>query len=316
MSIPRRAFQMQNRDLRALAVVIAIAGLLPTGRAVWAAPPAVGALTAAANAEANRHFDQGKAYYRARAYDLAIQEFLAGYEIDPRPGVLFNIGRAWEELGNRPKAIESLKQYVALSGTGAPAVAEARARVVALERQIREEEQHQQAEALARAESERAEREHEDRERAEREQAAAAAVSAAATSVTPDPLRAEATRRPPVRASGLKVGGLVAAGTGVALTGAAILLAIHGNQLNNEINAEIDRTQSWSAELGNKDADMRTANRWALYTAVAGGVTLAGGAVLYYLGWREARGITVTLAPVVAPPGFGARPGLLLASRF
>src|SRR5260370_10722001 len=153
---------MASRPLRAAAAASLIAAWCGMGRGAGAAPtaaaPRAAPTTAAKKSDANHHFDQGKAYYRAGAYDLAVQEFLAGYEIEPRPGVLFNIGRAYEELKNRAKAIEDFNKYGAAVGTDAPAVTEARARVVALERQAREEDERQKAQGPAQAATERAAR--------------------------------------------------------------------------------------------------------------------------------------------------------------
>src|SRR5258708_7479220 len=276
---------MASRPLRAAAAASLIAALSLMGRGAGAAPtdaaPPAAPTPAAKKSEANHHFDQGKAYYRAGAYDLAVQEFLAGYEIDPRPGVLFNIGRAYEELKNRAKAIEYFNKYVAAVGSDAPAVTEAKARVVALQRQAREEDVRQQAQAQAEAQAatERAARERAQREEALRAQAAAGSATAGSGGT----LRTEAPPSSPELAAHLKIGGIAAAGAGLVLTGVGVLLAVRGNHLNDEIRTEIARTQTWSTDLSSKDADMKTANRWALITAVSGGVAIAGGAVLYYL---------------------------------
>jgi hypothetical protein len=90
-------------------------------------------------------------YYKAGAFDLAIQEFLQGYKLDLRAGVLFNIARGYEELKDKQHAIEFYKKYVDL-GAAAAASTEARARMVVLERQIKEEDERKKAEA---AEAER-----------------------------------------------------------------------------------------------------------------------------------------------------------------
>jgi tetratricopeptide (TPR) repeat protein len=72
-------------------------------------------------AQAEGHYDQGKAYYKAGAFDLAVKEFLAGYELDPRAGVLFNVARAFEELKNPSKAIEYYKKYTDLGAAATAA---------------------------------------------------------------------------------------------------------------------------------------------------------------------------------------------------
>jgi tetratricopeptide (TPR) repeat protein len=289
-------------------------GLLIAARVAVAAPPAgpaagpsVGA--SAKKEQANLRYDQGKAYYRAGAFDLAITEFLAGFEIDPRPGVLFNVARAYEELKNRPQAIAFFKRYLDTAGASAPAAAEARARTVVLERQVKEEEERQQAEAMA---------EHER----QRQQAAAALTTASAAPMMPpggigqsssagdSGLTAQAppaSPMSPTRARNLKVGGLVAGGAGVLLTGVGVFFAVRGNSLNDQIRSEIDRTQSWSPELTSKDTDMKSANKLAAVAFISASVVVAGGAVLYYLSWRELNrlnGAGVTLSPGIGPGGW------------
>jgi tetratricopeptide (TPR) repeat protein len=297
----------------------ALVGLLIAARVAVAAPepgPSVGSPTR--KELANLRYDQGKAYYRAGAFDLAITEFLAGYEIDPRSGVLFNVARAYEELKNRPQAIAFFKRYVDTAGASAPAAAEARARTVVLERQVKEEQARQQTEAAAERERQR-----------QREQAAAAlatASTAPAVSAVP-PADAGQTSSAgdsgltaqvpatspasPTRARDLKLGGLVAGAAGVLATGVGVFFAVRGNSLNDQIRSEIDRTQSWSPELSSKDADMRSANKLAAAAFISAGVIVAGGAVLYALGWRESNrlngaggGASVALSPGVGPGGW------------
>ena len=293
----------------------ALVGLLIAARvAVAAPPPGPAAGSPARKEQANLRYDQGKAYYRAGAFDLAITEFLAGYEIDPRAGVLFNVARAYEELKNRPQAIAFFKRYLDTAGASAPAAAEARARTVVLERQVKDEEERQQAEAAAERERQR-----------QREQAAVAlATASAAPAVTPAgagpgssagdsslTAQAPAPAASPTLARNLKVGGLAAGGAGVLFTGVGIFFAVRGNSLNDQIRSEIDRTQSWSPELTSKDADMKSANKLAAVAFISAGVVVAGGAVLYALGWRESNrlngagdGSRVTLSPGVGPGGW------------
>ncbi|MEA2700468.1 MAG: hypothetical protein QOI66_4739 [Myxococcales bacterium] len=311
------ATMTDGRAKRTAIRAAALMGLLIAAPLALAAPPAAGPSAGSAaglsgkKEQANLRYDQGKAYYRAGAFDLAITEFLAGFEIDPRPGVLFNVARAYEELKNRPQAIAFFKRYLDTAGASAPAAAEARARTVVLERQVKEEQERQQAEAAA------------ERER-QREQAAAALATASAAPAVPPGGASQSSsagdsgltaRAPPAspmspaRARNLKVGGLVAGGAGVLLTGVGVFFAVRGNSLNDQIRSEIDRTQSWSPELTTKDADMKSANKLAAVAFISAGVVVAGGAVLYGLGWRESNrlngaGASVTLSPGVGPGGW------------
>jgi Tetratricopeptide repeat len=276
--------------------------------------------------QAEVRYDQGKAYYRAGAFDLAIQEFLAGYALDPRAGVLFNIARGYEELKDRNKAIEFYKKYVDL-GAQATAATEARARMVVLERQIKEDDERKKAEAAER-----------ERQRQEAlnpppampapvatvppapDKGAAGSASGASGGGAPGPEGAVGVTAPPPAspelARNLKISGLAAGGVGVVLTGLGVFFAVRGSSLKSDINSEIARTNTWTPGLASKDSDMKSANKLAVISLVAGGVTLAGGAVLYYLGWSKTPhegGASAMLSPSVGPGGAGS---LVLTGRF
>ncbi len=293
--------------------------LVPPARAQ--APARAGKVAAKGNKkeQAEVHYDQGKAYYKAGAFDLAIQEFLAGYELDPRAGVLFNVARGYEELKDRDKAIEFYKKYIGL-GEAATAATEARARIVVLERQIKDE--HERAELARKTEAE-------ERERKRQEALAAASAPPPPVNGNPDVLApgvpdspttvsASATPASPDLARNLKLGGMVAGGVGVALVGAGVFFVSRASGLESDIKSEIARTQTWTADLSGKDSDMKSANTLAAVCLVTGGVAVVGGAALYYFGWREGervaeQGATASLWPSIGPDG---SPSLVLAGRF
>ncbi|HVZ72319.1 MAG TPA: tetratricopeptide repeat protein [Polyangia bacterium] len=281
--------------------------------------------------QAEVHYDQGKAYYRAGAFDLAIQEFLEGYKLDPRAGVLFNIARGYEELKNRDKAIEFYKKYLD-QGPAAAAATEARARMVVLERQAKEDDERKKVEA---AEAER-----------KRQPAPVAVAPAPVAPVpapmtmpapvetkpvapapapvesvvpatigeTPAPAPAVAATSTPTGTSDpahtMKVAGFVVGGVGVALLGAGTYFALHASSLKSDIGKE----QTYSPS---KDSDYKSAGTMAVVSFVGGAVAVAGGAVLYVLGANKEHGeaapaATARLVPVATPNG-GA---LFLSGRF
>jgi tetratricopeptide (TPR) repeat protein len=290
------------------------------------------ALTGRAAAESKKeqaevHYEQGRAYYKAGAFDLAIQEFLDGYNLFPRAGVLFNIARGYEELKDKNKAIEFYQKYVDL-GAQATASTEARARLVALERQVKEEEERKKAEA--------AERERQASSPppaampppvvtapAAPEKAAEAVPPTAVPSGTGAAPEGAVTVTAPGAASSnrpraLKVAALITGGAGIVLVGVGGFFLLRGSNLRDDINSEVARTDAWTAALSSKDADRKTANTIGASSLVAGGVVVAGGAILYAIGAhntsQEAPSVSATarLTPVVGPNG-GA---LLLTARF
>jgi hypothetical protein len=63
--------------------------------------------------EAKRHYDAASAHYKAAEYDQAIAEFEAGYALDPKPGILFNLGQACRLAREPEKALEYYQKYLA-----------------------------------------------------------------------------------------------------------------------------------------------------------------------------------------------------------
>ncbi len=102
---------------------------------------------------ADRHHEQAAAYFRVEAYEDAIEEWRKSYELHPNPNRLFNIGRAYEELGNFEAALDFYGRYVESDPDGR-AVTEANARIRRLEREletVRAETQRSEAMTTARA---------------------------------------------------------------------------------------------------------------------------------------------------------------------
>ena len=104
-----------------------------------AIPAVVGAQKQSDEEEAREHYNQAEMYMKAGVYDLAITEYRKGYKLTPNAhGFLFNIGLAYEKMGDKTKAVESFEQYLEKEPKGKKA-AEARARAVALRRAMESE---------------------------------------------------------------------------------------------------------------------------------------------------------------------------------
>ena len=58
-------------------------------------------------------FIEGEAHYAAGRYELAAERYLQAYELSQRPELLFNLGNAYERLGDYARAAQYLSQYVA-----------------------------------------------------------------------------------------------------------------------------------------------------------------------------------------------------------
>jgi hypothetical protein len=80
--------------------------------AVVLAPVAVRAQPTDTVAEARQHFQSGKQLFDAGDYRGAIREFEAANKLAPAPLLLFNIGLAYERLGEAAPALQYFKAYL------------------------------------------------------------------------------------------------------------------------------------------------------------------------------------------------------------
>lgn len=62
---------------------------------------------------AQTHFEAGRNHYEAGAYEAAIREFEAAYELSPRPLLLYNLYLTHERAGNLQVAADTLRRYLA-----------------------------------------------------------------------------------------------------------------------------------------------------------------------------------------------------------
>jgi len=91
--------------IKYLALTLAIAGLFPD-RAAGEED---------AKAKARAHFESGSQAYREARYQDSIDAFVAAFQLDPDPALVFNTGQAWEKLGNVPNALRAYREYLRLA---------------------------------------------------------------------------------------------------------------------------------------------------------------------------------------------------------
>src|SRR2546430_16461090 len=72
-----------------------------------------GPALADARADAKRHFHEGMTLIAAGQIERGIAELKQAYAIKPHQDVLYDIAKAYVDLGNIPEAISYFKQYLA-----------------------------------------------------------------------------------------------------------------------------------------------------------------------------------------------------------
>jgi hypothetical protein len=99
--------------LVALGVVIVLIPLTAAAQGSDEATPEASAPEETVDPAARIHFEAGRVHYDRGAYEDAAREFLAAYEIDPAPELLFNLYSANERAGNAREAAGYLERFLA-----------------------------------------------------------------------------------------------------------------------------------------------------------------------------------------------------------
>lgn len=86
---------------------------------------------------AKQRFAAGAQAYREARYKDAIDLFLQANKLEPHPELVFNVGQAYEKLGDVPNALRSYREYLRLS-PGARDRATVEASIANLEARLRE----------------------------------------------------------------------------------------------------------------------------------------------------------------------------------
>ena len=136
--------------------------------------------------------------------------------------------------------------------------------------------------------------------------ASAAAAAQTAEGMSPAPEASTATSQPELvqaasstQGSGLRIAGIAVVAVGVAGIATGIVLNVKANSLASEI--ESDRPY-----LRSRESTRASYATWGWVGYGAGGACLAGGAILYYLGYAQGRDSQMALAPTVGTGAFGA----------
>jgi tetratricopeptide (TPR) repeat protein len=107
----------------------------------------------------------------------------------------------------------------------------------------------------------------------------------------PAPIEVSARRAPPPRGRGLRAAGLASAGIGLVALGAALHYGIEANQASDAIS---ENDEGWTRSLLDRyDEGQRAETRMFVLSAI-GGTALVAGGVLYYLGWRQGRDLSLS----------------------
>ncbi len=240
--------------MKSLCVVLAI--LLGVVTAAVAAPPTEDEVR-----RAKAHYKQGAAYHDAGAYDQAIAEYQAAYELAPLPELIFNIAQVHRLKHDNQLALETYRRYLALRSDG-PLADEARTQVALLTKELEAEQPGRETTSIPR----------------------------------PERTEPSATRSEPQRGRTLRIVGIATGVVGLGAIGVAIKFGLDARSASDradQIAHDAEQIQSWSggaAERYNAAvADGESAQRTMYIGYGVGAALVATGTVLYVIGVRAAR---------------------------
>jgi tetratricopeptide (TPR) repeat protein len=282
---------------RALALAVAVAVALAAGGAPAAQPRKLSAAERAQKeTQARNLYKRAMTHYEIGEFDNAIDEFKRAYALTSAPGLLFNIAQVHRMKKDPTQALFFYRMFLRLQPT-APNRSDVEALIVESQAQL-----DQQQQALL-----------EERERAKAPprlepsspSLPAAAPPASEPSPTPasPPSVASAPSPLPPRPSRWRL--KVWSGVGTAALGLGALAT--GLYLGLRASSDADDIARASQTGGNtwdaaRQSQYREGQSFALASNilyVGGGVMVATGALLSYLGWRErAQSLKVAVAPV------------------
>jgi tetratricopeptide (TPR) repeat protein len=215
-----------------------------------------------AQQEAVEHYERGLQHYNLREYDKAIAELKESYRLAAAPQLLFNIAQAHRLNGDLTEALGFYRTYLR-ELPNAPNVGVVRDLITELERKIEEEAARKRdAEPL--------------------------------TGGANEPVTGPVDSGPRPTGRGKKIAGAITAGFGVASVGLATVFGVRARSAASDVSDVSDAGGSWSPELealysrGERDEGL------AIVLGVAGATAVVTGAVLYYLGHRDARNASVS----------------------
>lgn len=204
-------------------------------------------------------------------YDLAITEIQRAYELDPQDDHLYNFGVAYSLKGDKKMAYTYFQKYLDAKPKNRALIKRARSQLDEIGLALTDELMREREDI--RVALEQAEAKH----RKEMEAARASARRDASTSAPPS------SRGRFKRATGI---GLAAAG-GLAL-GAAIVYGLDARSANNELDG-LGETDEWTVSRDWLYDRGQASERNMILFSITGAVLVGGGAVLYYMGERDAR---------------------------
>jgi tetratricopeptide (TPR) repeat protein len=219
----------------------------------------------ATRAKATAMYEQGSAHYEAGRFSEAIPLFKDAYELVHDPVYLFNLAQSYRKVLDCVAATEYYERFLEEAKDADP---KQRERVQGWVRELAPcvDDRKRDAEAARRG-----------------QEAAEAAERARQSDVArPAPKPAYKTVD---HGQWLRIGGYIAAGAGAVGIVLGVRYSIRGSNIEDELDKQCAIGCDWTdPALREKDEAGKRANTLSKITWIGGGVALAGGVALYFIG--------------------------------
>lgn len=269
--------------------------------------------------EARRRFEEGKKAFRLGDFDAAIEEWKAGFRIQPDAVFLYNIALAYREKQELHKAVFFYRSYLK-EAPKADNRAEVEERIAEMEALISARHSSVAAPAEANSSTETQDTQPATHDPPTARLAADALPSSKSFAESDQPgvapaesLVADGSRREPPRGRGMRRAGMATAAMGAAILATGAWLLARTSSIEADIASARDRNESWDnikplVSDGNRD------ERMGLFAAGTGAAALIGGGIMYFLGRSQAEAPEGNV--VVIPSADESTLGLTLAVGF
>jgi hypothetical protein len=295
----------------------------------------------AATAQARQHYQRAARAYDLGQWDKAIAEYAAAYSLRSDPIFLYNMAQAHRRRGDFQRAIDLYKNYL-IKAPDSRLRDEVEERIRALQKQLGKVERDTKPVSLPpeAAPSSSSPVGAPLSPGSAEPSVAQPAQEAPASSTEPPPTPApeglatgeapmltapasgsdqsnpsvQAQATPAVARSGsrkLKLAGAITGGAGIVALAGGLWMGLRARSLSNEVTSDANRNPVGAFDRSKYDSG-KTAEtlQWVGYSV--GAAALAGGAILYWLGRRQARsgsegGVSIVALPELAADGVGGR---------
>ncbi len=246
--------------------------------------------------DARKLTSQAMVEYNVGRFEQALDLYTKAYERLPRPALLFDLGQCHRQLGHFERALFFFHGYLR-EQPGAPNRALAEKLLDDSQRQLDAQRATEAADARARSDA---------------AQAQAAAQASAPIPVTSTDASSSAQAPPPSSPPSppsrlFRIAGFATDAAGVLLVAGGVYAGLRSASLANEISNLSAQSGTWNAHYQSDYDSGKSLATLATVLYVSGGVALATGAVLTWLGWPKAAQTTGSITP---QPG-GATLGLV-----